>query len=61
METGLARLEQDFAPLLASRNDAAAVTYPGRRPFTSTRPIGLPLDFMVDAARDAGIEFDLKV
>lgn len=59
METGLARLEQDFAPLLASRNGATAVTYPGANAFHLYETYGLPLDFMVDAARDQGLEFDL--
>jgi len=59
METGLARLEQDFAPLLASRNGATAVTYPGAKAFHLYETYGLPLDFMVDAARDQGLEFDL--
>lgn len=59
METGLARLEQDFAPLLASRNGATAVTYPGPKAFHLYETYGLPLDFMVDAARDQGLEFDL--
>jgi alanyl-tRNA synthetase len=59
METGLARLEQDFAPLLAGRNGTAAVTYPGAKAFHLYETYGLPLDFMVDAARDQGLEFDL--
>lgn len=59
METGLARLEQDFAPLLASGNGATALTYPGVKAFHLYETYGLPLDFMVDAARDQGLEFDL--
>jgi alanyl-tRNA synthetase len=59
METGLARLEQDFAPLLVSRDGTAAVTYPGAKAFHLYETYGLPLDFMVDAARDQGLEFDL--
>jgi alanyl-tRNA synthetase len=59
METGLARLEQDFAPLLAERKTAATVTYPGVKAFHLYETYGLPLDFMVDAARDQGLEFDL--
>jgi alanyl-tRNA synthetase len=59
METGLARLEQDFAPLLAQRNEAAVVTYPGAKAFHLYETYGMPLDFMVDAARDQGLEFDL--
>jgi alanyl-tRNA synthetase len=59
METGLARLEQDFAPLLAAKNGTASVTYPGAKAFHLYETYGLPLDFMVDAARDQGLEFDL--
>jgi alanyl-tRNA synthetase len=59
MEQGLARLEQDFAPLLAGINGTAAVTYPGAKAFHLYETYGLPLDFMVDAARDQGLEFDL--
>jgi alanyl-tRNA synthetase len=59
METGFARLEQDFAPLLASKNGTVAVTYPGAKAFHLYETYGLPLDFMVDAARDQGLEFDL--
>jgi len=33
--------------------------FPGRTAFHLYETYGLPLDFMVDAARDAGIEFDL--
>ena len=35
------------------------MTYPGGRRFKLYETFGLPLDFMVDAARDQGIEFDL--
>ena len=31
---------------------------PARRPFHLYETFGLPLDFMVDAARDAGVKFD---
>ena len=59
METGLVRLEQDFAPLLATKKGTASVTYPGAKAFHLYETYGLPLDFMVDAARDQGLEFDL--
>ncbi len=59
METGLARLEQDFAPLLANKKGSAVVTYPGAKAFHLYETYGMPLDFMVDAARDQGLEFDL--
>jgi alanyl-tRNA synthetase len=38
---------------------AKAPIFPGDRAFHLYETYGLPLDFMVDAARDAGIEFDL--
>ncbi len=59
MEQGLVRLEQDFAPLLAEKKSAGTVTYAGVKAFHLYETYGLPLDFMVDAARDQGIEFDL--
>jgi alanyl-tRNA synthetase len=59
MEQGFARLEQDFAPLLANKNATTAVTYPGTNAFHLYETYGLPLDFMVDAARDQGLQFDL--
>jgi alanyl-tRNA synthetase len=59
MEQGFERLEQDFAPLLAQKNGTATVTYPGAKAFHLYETYGLPLDFMVDAARDQGLEFDL--
>ncbi len=34
--------------------------YPGARAFHLYETFGLPLDFMVDAARDAGIAFDME-
>ncbi|MBV8114136.1 MAG: alanine--tRNA ligase, partial [Silvibacterium sp.] len=37
----------------------SSITFPGRDAFHLYETYGLPLDFMVDAARDAGIEFDL--
>ena len=35
------------------------MTYPGAKAFHLYETFGLPLDFMVDAARDPGMEFDL--
>jgi alanyl-tRNA synthetase len=34
--------------------------YPGAKAFHLYETFGLPLDFMVDAARDAGIDFDME-
>jgi alanyl-tRNA synthetase len=42
----------------ASRPDLPFV-FPGKAAFHLYETYGLPLDFMMDAARDAGIEFDL--
>jgi len=39
--------------------DAVSITFPGDKAFHLYETFGLPLDFMVDAARDAGIAFDL--
>jgi len=38
--------------------DAASITFPGDKAFHLYETFGLPLDFMVDAARDAGVKFD---
>jgi alanyl-tRNA synthetase len=57
---GLKRLEEDFEPLLDEkrRHPAETVTYPGDQAFKLYDTFGLPLDFMVDAARDQGLLFD---
>ena len=36
------------------------VKFPGDKAFSLYETFGLPLDFMVDAARDAGIGFDME-
>ena len=36
-----------------------AITFPGEKAFHLYETFGLPLDFMVDAARDAHIDFDM--
>jgi len=38
----------------------STTTFPGRDAFHLYETFGLPLDFMVDAARDAGIGFDME-
>ncbi len=56
VSVGLARLESELAPLLGKAGSA----YPGVAAFHLYETYGLPLDFMVDAARDAGIAFDME-
>jgi alanyl-tRNA synthetase len=58
---GLAAMEPGFDPSTAALEQALiqpTPTYPGERAFHLYETYGLPLDFMVDAARDAGIAFD---
>ena len=45
---------------LKSRPKSRAISINGRSAFRLYETFGMPLDFMVDAARDAGIEFDME-
>jgi alanyl-tRNA synthetase len=56
VSVGLARLESELAPLLGKTGSV----YPGVAAFHLYETYGLPLDFMVDAARDAGVAFDME-
>ena len=56
VSVGLARLESELAPLLGNTESV----YSGVAAFHLYETYGLPLDFMVDAARDAGIAFDME-
>jgi alanyl-tRNA synthetase len=56
VSVGLARLESELDPLLGKTGSV----YPGSAAFHLYETYGLPLDFMVDAARDAGIAFDME-
>jgi len=60
LSVGLQRLDDDLAPLVAEKkaNSSAAPSYDGAKAFKLYDTFGLPLDFMVDAARDQGILFD---
>ncbi len=53
-------LTEGDADLFAERLRKRSITLPGRIAFHLYETYGLPLDFMMDAARDAGIHFDLE-
>jgi len=57
LDLGLKKLEEDLQPLIASKN-REGVQYSGDQAFKLYDTFGLPLDFMIDASRDQGIEFD---
>jgi alanyl-tRNA synthetase len=57
MEVGLKKLEEDLQPLTGKGADTSPV-YPGEKAFKLYDTFGMPLDFMQDATRDQGIEFD---
>jgi alanyl-tRNA synthetase len=60
LDLGLKKLEEDLQPLIAAKrqNPAARAMYSGEKAFKLYDTYGMPLDFMVDAARDQGIAFD---
>ena len=60
LDLGLKKLEEDLSPLIAAKreNPAARAMYSGEKAFKLYDTYGMPLDFMVDAARDQGIAFD---
>ncbi|HKU22398.1 MAG TPA: alanine--tRNA ligase, partial [Terriglobales bacterium] len=60
LDLGLKKLEEDLQPLIAAKkqNPAARAMYSGDKAFKLYDTYGMPLDFMVDAARDQGIAFD---
>ena len=60
LDIGLQRMDDDLAPLAEAKkqNTASRAMYSGEKAFKLYDTFGLPLDFMVDAARDQGIEFD---
>jgi alanyl-tRNA synthetase len=60
LDLGLHKLEEDLAPLVRAKQESplARAAYSGEKAFKLYDTFGLPLDFMVDAARDQGIAFD---
>ncbi len=60
LELGLKKLEDELRPLTAYVGTAEAkeAVYSGDRAFKLYDTYGLPVDFIVDAARDLGLAFD---
>jgi len=60
MDVGLKRLEDDLAPLVSAKraHPESRAMYSGEKAFKLYDTFGLPLDFIVDACRDVGIQFD---
>jgi alanyl-tRNA synthetase len=60
LDIGLKRLDEDLAPLAKAKqlHPESRATYSGEKAFKLYDTFGLPLDFIIDAARDQGIGFD---
>ena len=61
LDTALERLEDDLRPLTAligTPSQESGGVYSGEKAFQLYDTYGLPLDFILDAARDLGIPFD---
>ncbi|HTP68600.1 MAG TPA: alanine--tRNA ligase [Dongiaceae bacterium] len=56
LDIGLSKLEEELKPLALKPGSL----YPGESAFKLYDTYGLPMDFIVDAARDLGVEFDLS-
>jgi len=54
LDIGLSKLEAELKPLAAEQN----AVYPGQKAFRLYDTYGLPMDFILDAARDLGVRFD---
>jgi alanyl-tRNA synthetase len=60
LDIGLKKLDEDLLPLasLLGTAEAKGAVYPGELAFKLYDTYGLPMDFIVDAARDMGVKFD---
>ena len=54
LDVGLRKLEDELRPLVGQKGSL----YPGEAAFRLYDTYGLPMDFIVDAARDLGVQFD---
>ena len=54
LDIGLRKLEEELKPLSAEKKSV----YPGESAFRLYDTYGLPMDFIIDAARDLGVQFD---
>jgi alanyl-tRNA synthetase len=54
LDLGLHKLEEELEPLSAKQGSV----YPGEAAFRLYDTYGLPMDFIIDAARDLGVQFD---
>ena len=59
LDKGMQELDDDLAVLRSQTSgEKSGPSYPGTKAFKLYDTFGLPLDFIQDAVRDAGIEFD---
>jgi alanyl-tRNA synthetase len=60
LDIGLKRLDEDLDPLATAKqkHPESRAVYSGEKAFKLYDTFGLPLDFIIDAARDQGIGFD---
>ena len=54
LDIGLRKLEEELKPLAAEKK----AVYPGEAAFRLYDTYGLPMDFIIDAVRDLGVQFD---
>jgi alanyl-tRNA synthetase len=61
LDVALQRLDDDLTPLAEAKkqNPTSRAMYSGEKAFKLYDTFGLPLDFIQDAARDQGIDFDM--